>query len=212
MTTANRYTRIAMVASSNSNRPPYEVAWDGAQLTCPCPGWTRRTGADGSRTCRHVREVQGRVEGLGGIAAALRIIENTGARIDVPAPPPQATVSYAEERRITMQANARRRAEANRAAVLQRHQREEAEQRGRTMERIRHMAAQPAPDPIHVAASSIAHTRLPYGVGQANLNALVADIVALVRRHAGTTAAQTQAPPEPTPDWLGGGRAIILRD
>jgi len=48
--------------SYESNSSPgkfYQVLiYEDATLSCNCPGWTRCVQRDGSRTCRHVREVE----------------------------------------------------------------------------------------------------------------------------------------------------------
>lgn len=84
---------VARVASASSPGSAHEVRTDGAQLTCACPGWTRRTHTracaahsgrpcscgtsldeKATRTCRHTRAVQTRVDSAGGLAAVVRMI------------------------------------------------------------------------------------------------------------------------------------------
>lgn len=48
----------AWTFKSSSGSGYYEtLKWLSGALTCDCPGWTRRTQPDGSRTCKHVRSV-----------------------------------------------------------------------------------------------------------------------------------------------------------
>jgi hypothetical protein len=55
MSTINELYRFA----SSSSKSTYEtLVLDTGLITCNCPGWTRRTTADGQRTCKHVRSIQ----------------------------------------------------------------------------------------------------------------------------------------------------------
>jgi len=54
---AKQYTLVATYQSKSTPGKYYEVARDEmGQLSCNCPGWTRRTGKNGERTCSHVEK------------------------------------------------------------------------------------------------------------------------------------------------------------
>lgn len=44
--------------SSDGKRIYETLRYTDGSVSCDCPGWTRRVGADGDRTCKHCREVQ----------------------------------------------------------------------------------------------------------------------------------------------------------
>lgn len=44
-------------SSSNPTKKYETLQYTDDTTSCNCPGWTRRTAADGSRTCRHTRLV-----------------------------------------------------------------------------------------------------------------------------------------------------------
>lgn len=44
--------------SSDGDRTYETLRYTDGSLSCDCPGWTRRVGANGERTCKHCREVQ----------------------------------------------------------------------------------------------------------------------------------------------------------
>lgn len=55
---AHIYTFVAQFESKSTRGKFYEVKRNElGQLSCNCPGWTRRTKEDGSRTCSHVERV-----------------------------------------------------------------------------------------------------------------------------------------------------------
>lgn len=179
------YTRIATYGSrSNPSARPYEVSWshDERRLTCPCPGWTRRTGTGGSRTCRHVEDVAARVTSLGGIDRVLdilrggqRLYEEVHARA-VPQPPVRVPM-------VPPQHVAR----ARRARPTAR--------------------PDPPRDPILVAAQELAARIV---LGRMSQIGVASEIAAVIRRFAGSAAPVVATPA--MPDWLGGERAIILRE
>ena len=43
--------------SSSSSKTYETLQYTDGTTSCNCPGWTRRTAADGSRTCKHTRLV-----------------------------------------------------------------------------------------------------------------------------------------------------------
>ncbi len=46
------------IFASSSGRGTYEtLQYVDATTSCNCPGWTRRTAPDGSRSCKHTRMV-----------------------------------------------------------------------------------------------------------------------------------------------------------
>ena len=46
-------------ASDSSPGTKYQtLVYNDGTLSCDCKGWTRRVQGDGSRTCKHVREVE----------------------------------------------------------------------------------------------------------------------------------------------------------
>lgn len=47
-----------LFASSSISRTHETLVCSNGQITCNCPGWTRRTTASGQRSCRHVRLVE----------------------------------------------------------------------------------------------------------------------------------------------------------
>lgn len=44
-------------SESNPGKHYQTLQRDDGNLSCDCPGWTRRVARDGSRTCKHVRLV-----------------------------------------------------------------------------------------------------------------------------------------------------------
>ena len=51
------------VSDSNPDKEYETLQYTDASTSCNCPGWTRRTTADGLRTCKHTRLVdQGRAD------------------------------------------------------------------------------------------------------------------------------------------------------
>lgn len=44
-------------ASSSSNKEYEALIYDDGSTSCDCPGWTRRVASDGSRTCKHTRDI-----------------------------------------------------------------------------------------------------------------------------------------------------------
>lgn len=163
---------VARVASAN-HAGTYEVCTDGAQLTCECPGWTRRThyptcpafrggtcsctahlldrppGAapKDARTCRHVRHVDALIGPLGGLREVNRRLAS-------------GAWSVTGENRVE------------------------------------------GSDPLKDAVDAFCRAHLIRG-------AIAAGVEALVRRFAGAVHEPASVS---VPDWLGGARAIILRD
>lgn len=116
------YIRIGRVPSESNPDQFWDVHTDGTQLTCQCPGWTRQTHyapcpairgakctcrgvsplyaaghAKDTRTCKHVREIQPRVDAAGGIAAAINLI-NIGVTLgDIPTTRQTPRISAAEQ-------------------------------------------------------------------------------------------------------------------
>ena len=41
-------------SSSNPSQIWTTLLYDNGTASCNCPGWTRHTGEDGSRTCKHI--------------------------------------------------------------------------------------------------------------------------------------------------------------
>lgn len=48
--------------SSNGKTKYQTLLYTDGTTSCDCPGWTRRTQGDGSRTCKHVRLIEAGVE------------------------------------------------------------------------------------------------------------------------------------------------------
>lgn len=46
------------VTDSNPKKAYQALHYTDGSTSCDCPGWTRRVQSDGSRTCKHVREIQ----------------------------------------------------------------------------------------------------------------------------------------------------------
>lgn len=44
--------------SSSGDQIYQTLRYTDGSTSCDCPGWTRRVGADGSRTCKHTRSVE----------------------------------------------------------------------------------------------------------------------------------------------------------
>lgn len=44
-------------SSSNPAKKYETIRYTKGSTSCDCPGWTRRTGSDGSRSCKHTRAV-----------------------------------------------------------------------------------------------------------------------------------------------------------
>lgn len=163
MTVADRYTRVATVASASDPSKTYEVSTDGKTLTCPCTGWTRRTGPNGERTCRHVREVESRLQSVGGLETAIRLIRRgVDVQVDVAVGAVNAAPVRPEPWYENLDVGVRKLVE---------------DFAGRTVR------------PVMLAAIDEALKRAMTGQ----------------RPHVGNVG-------RATPDWLGGGRAIILRD
>ena len=55
---AKEFLVVATFRSSSNGRVWYRVNRDeNGALSCTCPGWCRKVGPDGSRTCKHVVKV-----------------------------------------------------------------------------------------------------------------------------------------------------------
>lgn len=52
---AHTYT---FASGSNPRKFHQALQYSDGSLSCECPGWTKRCGSDGTRTCRHVRSIQ----------------------------------------------------------------------------------------------------------------------------------------------------------
>ena len=64
------------------------------QITCGCPGWTRRVDASGGRTCKHVRAIQsGRGE-----QQAIAHVRYSGVQKPQPRSQPQPKLANAGRR------------------------------------------------------------------------------------------------------------------
>lgn len=163
-----RYTLVARVASASDPGRSYDVKTDGERLTCSCPGWTRRTQEDGSRTCRHVREVAPRVAEIGNLSFVARLLRRGML--------PTGLVSEPVD---------------NTAAPV--------------------VALPPAPTATCTLACVAAFATGPSGTVRCGHGRLVLEALRdALTRVGGRPLPDTLA--VRTPDWLGGGRAIILRD
>lgn len=49
---------FSFASSSNPNKTYQTLQYVDGTLSCDCPGWTRRVQPDGTRACRHTREVE----------------------------------------------------------------------------------------------------------------------------------------------------------
>lgn len=64
MTSSKVFAESWIFRSDSNPKKTYEtIRYTDGTVSCNCPGWTRRTAPDGSRTCKHCRLVyMGRAE------------------------------------------------------------------------------------------------------------------------------------------------------
>lgn len=82
-----------MFASSSDPSKLYDtLLYVDNSTSCPCPGWTRRVQADGSRSCKHTRLI------CAGLAEryAVKVVQYGGRR--QPTPPPLPLVKAGRRR------------------------------------------------------------------------------------------------------------------
>ena len=50
--------KIPFRSSSDPDKVYYTQVYSDGSTSCNCPGWTRRVGPGGARSCKHTREVE----------------------------------------------------------------------------------------------------------------------------------------------------------
>ncbi len=181
------YIRVAMVASANTPGTQYEVKTDGQQLTCPCNGWTRRTHYAGCA------QFNGNTCDCNARALAGRY---TGAR-------DKRTCRHVREVEVRVAPLGGLRAVIR---LLDRGVDLDVPE----LPVLPHIAPQRAVDPIKrevadLCARFFGNTSGPAGFSHA--------LEVSIRKFAGGVPATVgEFVPPARPDWLGGGRAILLRD
>jgi hypothetical protein len=153
--TRSRYVLLARVASESEPDVVREVKTDGEVLSCGCPRWrfNQERDADGHRTCKHTRGVEPHVRAVGGLRAAMALVQAGGTQL------------------------------------------------------LTDRAAQASREPCDLECGNRFFTGQPRCRHRRNIHQSMAS---LGRPIAG--APPEEQAPSALPDWLGGGRAILIRE
>ena len=89
--------------SSSGNNTYETLQYDDGSTSCGCPGWCRRVAADGSRSCKHTRQIESGMAGVpamdytAGKPVQSTVQDITGAIIKKPAAQTKPKVKPAPE-------------------------------------------------------------------------------------------------------------------